>query len=123
RGAVRQTGAVAGVAPTLPLARTGFSKSASRLPSSKLPPRFTLPFQRPAELVPGGNGLFRGHAHGVRRSSPRYQIAQQFTVASILPGYRTPVFGYNGLVPGPTIRGQRGKPVLVNQTNVLTHPP
>src|SRR4051812_23703555 len=116
-------GGVAGVAATLPLARTGLSKSASRLPSSKMPARFTLPFQRPAELVPVGNGLFRGNADGVLRSYPRYQMAQQFTVASILPGYKTPVFGYNGLVPGPTIRVQRGRPVIVNQTNVLQQPP
>ena len=120
---VIKIGGVAGVAATLPLARTGLSKSSTRLPTSKMPARFTLPFRRPAELVPVGNGLFRGNADGGLRSYPRYQIAQQFTVASILPGYRTPVFGYNGLVPGPTIRVQRGKPVIVNQTNVLQQPP
>jgi FtsP/CotA-like multicopper oxidase with cupredoxin domain len=120
---VIKLGAVAGAAVTLPLARTGLSKSASRLATSKMPARFTLPFQRPAELVPVGNGLFRSNADGVLRSYPRYEIGQQFTVASILPGFKTPVFGYNGLVPGPTIRVQRGRPVIVNQTNVLQQPP
>jgi spore coat protein A len=120
---VIKIGAVAGAAATLPLARTGLSQSASRLPTSRMPARFTLPFQRPAELLPVGNGQFYGNADGVLRSYPRYQIAQQFTVASILPGFKTPVFGYNGLVPGPTIRVQRGKPVIVNQTNVLQQPP
>ncbi len=50
-------GGVAGLAATLPLARTGLTKSASRLPSSKMPGMFTLPFQRPAELEPVGTGM------------------------------------------------------------------
>jgi FtsP/CotA-like multicopper oxidase with cupredoxin domain len=116
-------GGVAGLAATLPLARTGLTGSASRLPTSKMPAMFTLPFQRPAELAPVGNGLFAGNADGVLRSYPRYEIAQQFTVASILPGYKTPVFGYNGLTPGPTLRMQRGTPAIVRQTNVLQQPP
>src|SRR6476620_5560571 len=116
-------GGVAGLAATLPLARTGLTGSASRLPTSKMPGMFTLPFQRPAELAPVGTGMFRGGADGVARSYARYEMNQRFTVASILPGYQTPVFGYNGLVPGPTLRVQRGVPVVVNQTNLLQQPP
>jgi FtsP/CotA-like multicopper oxidase with cupredoxin domain len=57
------------------------------------------------------------------RSYPRYDIAQRFGVADIMPGYKTPVFGYNGLVPGPTLRVNRGTPVTVRQTNLLQQPP
>ena len=37
--------------------------------------------------------------------------------ADILPGLETPVLGYNGLFPGPTIRAKRGKPIEVRQIN------
>ena len=37
--------------------------------------------------------------------------------AEILPNLETPVLGYNGLFPGPTIRAKRGKPIEVRQIN------
>jgi spore coat protein A len=47
-----------------------------------------------------------------------YEIAMQPGTAEILPGYDpTPVIGYNGLYPGPTIRAERGRTVQVTQTN------
>ena len=60
---------------------------------------------------------------GAPRNYPRYEITQRFTVAEIMPGYKTPVFGYNGEVPGPTLRMTRGAPVVVRQTNALQQPP
>ena len=40
-------------------------------------------------------------------------------VARILPDLDTPVSGYEGSFPGPTIRARRGRPVHVTQTNGL----
>jgi spore coat protein A len=37
--------------------------------------------------------------------------------AEILPNLETPVLGYDGLFPGPTIRAKRGKPIEVRQIN------
>jgi spore coat protein A len=115
--------AVAGAAATLPFVRTGFTKSgSSRLPVSSMPAQFTLPFRRPAELAP--SSTWSAHCtDGGYRSYPSYDVTQRFTVAEIMPGYRTPVFGYNGQVPGPTLRMRRGQPVVVHQTNGLQQPP
>jgi spore coat protein A, manganese oxidase len=46
-----------------------------------------------------------------------YEIVMQQGTAEILPGYQTPVLGYQGLYPGPTIRANRGRTVRVTQTN------
>ena len=57
------------------------------------------------------------------RSAPRptARSSTRFTMkagkAEILPGLETPVLGYNGLFPGPTIRAKRGKPIEVRQIN------
>lgn len=115
-------GAAAGVAATVPLARTGWAKSDAKLAASKLPKPFTLAFKRPPDLAPVGFRQQR-RSDGVPYSYTLYEISQQFTVAEILPGFKTPIFGYNGITPGPTLRMQRGTPVLVRQTNALQKPP
>jgi FtsP/CotA-like multicopper oxidase with cupredoxin domain len=48
-----------------------------------------------------------------------YQIQMRPSVAEILPGVRTPVWGYNGLVPGPTIKARIGEPAVVRFQNQL----
>jgi spore coat protein A len=40
-----------------------------------------------------------------------------------MPGFKTPVFTYNGSTPGPTIRAQKGQPILVDQANLLHQAP
>jgi FtsP/CotA-like multicopper oxidase with cupredoxin domain len=56
-----------------------------------------------------------------RRAKRRdeYAITMKPGVARILPGLDTPVMGYEGSFPGPTIRAQRGRAVRVTQTNAL----
>ena len=39
--------------------------------------------------------------------------------AEILPGFQTPIYGYNGIYPGPTIRARTGREVVVRQYNAL----
>ena len=112
-----------GAAMTLPLERVAFtSGSAKRMATSAMPKPFTLPFVTPPTLGSSGS-LSMPCPDGMTRSYPRYDIVQRFGVADIMPGYKTPVFGYNGLVPGPTLRVNRGTPVTVRQTNLLQQPP
>ncbi len=112
-----------GAVAAFPLQRTAFTGStASRLPTSSMPKYFSLPFVRPPELSPVGE-LAVTCFDGQMRSYPRYQMAQTFQVASIMPGYKTPIFGYNGVTPGPTLRMHHEQPVVVDQTNLLHRPP
>ena len=40
-------------------------------------------------------------------------------LAEILPGFETPIYGYEGIYPGPTIRAVKGRPAIVRQNNQL----
>ncbi len=114
---------IGGAAATLPLERMAFtSGSVKRMPTSKMPRYFSQRFVTPAVLSPTGT-FDLDCPDGMRRPYARYDIAQTFGVAEIMPGYKTPVFGYNGLVPGPTIRVHHENPIVVNQTNLLHLPP
>ena len=50
----------------------------------------------------------------------RYEIAMREATAEILPGYETPIMGYQGIFPGPTIRARRGRRTVIRQTNELS---
>ncbi|MGH3980284.1 MAG: multicopper oxidase family protein, partial [Pseudonocardiaceae bacterium] len=50
------------------------------------------------------------------------EITQRVAEAEILPGRRTPVFGYDGIFPGPTIESRRGEPLRVRHRNELPVP-
>ena len=108
--------AFAGAAVALPLERSAnaLSASASRIAQSALPAPFTTPFVRPPVLEP------------VRRSGTTdyYRISMQPARTEFIPGLKTEVWGYNGLVPGPTIKAVQGRDVVVRQINNLpmVHP-
>jgi spore coat protein A len=91
-----------------------FAKSASRIASSKLPKPYTVPFAVPPVL-----GASRTDA-----TTDYFRIEQKSFVGEILPGVKTEMWGYNGLVPGPTIKARRGRRTVVRQINGLpgTHP-
>lgn len=112
-----------GAAMTLPLERVAFtSGSAKRMATSAMPKPFTLPFVTPPALGSSGSVSMRC-PDGLTRSYPAYDIVQRFGVAEIMPGYKTPIFGYNGVTPGPTLRVTRGRPIAVRQANLLQQPP
>ena len=46
-----------------------------------------------------------------------YVLTMQPGTADILPGLQTPILGYNGSFPGPTIKARRGREVQVLQRN------
>ena len=52
----------------------------------------------------------------------RYLITQRVADVEILPGVRTPIFGYDGMFPGPTVETRRGRPVVVRHRNELPVP-
>lgn len=117
-----KVGAAGGVAALMPWERLAYSKDPERMATSRLPRPFTLPFRVPPEIAPSGTADVLC-PDGQVRSYPVLDVVQTFGLAEILPGFRTPVFGYNGLVPGPTVRMQHDQPVLMRQTNLLQVPP
>ncbi|WP_426503404.1 multicopper oxidase family protein [Dactylosporangium sp. McL0621] len=51
-----------------------------------------------------------------------YEIVQSPATAEIVPGLRTPIMGYNGTFPGPTIVQNAGRRVVVTHKNALAVP-
>lgn len=51
-----------------------------------------------------------------------YQITQRVADVEILPGLKTPVFGYDGIFPGPTLVTRSGRRVVVRHRNELPVP-
>ena len=41
-------------------------------------------------------------------------------MAEVLPGFETPIYGYDGVYPGPTIRARADREVVVTQRNRLS---
>ncbi|MFM2076660.1 MAG: hypothetical protein RJA49_550 [Actinomycetota bacterium] len=103
--------AVTGVAAAMPFAWADRvrSDSGTRMPSSKLPKPFTVPFARPPASVP-----FR-----TTTTTDFHLIRMAATSLEILPGFQTDLWAYNGSVPGPTIRAQRGRQVVARFANHL----
>ena len=53
------------------------------------------------------------------RTQDNYEIAIREGMAEILPGFQTPIYGYEGIYPGPTIRARKGRKIVVRQRNTL----
>jgi spore coat protein A, manganese oxidase len=51
-----------------------------------------------------------------------YEITQQESQLEILPGLQTRIWGYEGMLPGPTIRARQGRRVVVRHTNLVPVP-
>jgi FtsP/CotA-like multicopper oxidase with cupredoxin domain len=102
-------GLLSSAALAIPLTGSLSAKRASELAESRIPRPYSLPFRRPPVLQPVG----RVGGRDV------YEITQQQVKREILPGIKTTVFAYNGTVPGPTLRVQRNRPIIVRQINRL----
>src|SRR5919199_4255068 len=48
-----------------------------------------------------------------------YEITQRASTHEYIPGISTPVWGYNGIVPGPTLMGRKGRRMVVTHFNRL----
>jgi len=80
--------------------------------AARLPEPFTLPLAVPQALAP------------IRRDTTTdyYRIVQRRANASILPGYSTPIWGYNGTFPGPLLVSSRERRTVVTHRNELPVP-
>jgi len=111
-----KAGVFVGAAVTVPLSRvvSGQSLVESRMPASKLPKPFTTPFAIPPVAVP-----VRSDA-----TTDFYSMSMTATKIEVIPGFQTTFFAYNGVVPGPTIKVDQGREVVVRHRNSLpnVHP-
>jgi spore coat protein A len=102
--------AVAATAVAVPLAVRLGARQASQLPANRLPRLYAATFTTPPVLQPSGTLGGR----------PLYVLTQRQFEANLLPGgLTTTMFGYNGRFPGPTIRVEKDRPVVVRQVNGL----
>jgi spore coat protein A len=87
------------------------TRAAANLKSPSVKP-FAAPLPIPPVLQP------------VRKDATThyYEVTQKASKAEILPGLETPVWGYEGVFPGPTIEARRGRRVVVRQKNGLPVP-
>ncbi|MGH3565875.1 MAG: multicopper oxidase family protein [Pseudonocardia sp.] len=92
-----------------PSGQTG-ERLASALP---LPRPYRVPLTVPRVARPTGTDASGAAA---------YEITQRVAEVEILPGMRTPVWGYDGIFPGPTFETWRGAPVIVRHRNELPVP-
>ena len=105
--------AAAGVGVPLVGGIAGASSTGTLVPSRLTLPR---PFQRPLPIPPAATPA--SSTQGV----DRYEIVQRPGTAEMLPGVATPVWGYDGRFPGPTLRTRSGRPVIVHHRNDLPVP-
>ncbi|MEU7863774.1 multicopper oxidase family protein [Nonomuraea sp. NPDC049141] len=73
-----------------------------------LPQPFAVPLPVPAPAKPSSPG--------------HYDLVEQAAEVEILPGLRTPIWGYGGQFPGPTIEARSGETTVVRLSNGLTQP-
>jgi spore coat protein A, manganese oxidase len=102
---VLKVSALGAAALALPFERVARAKTASKIAENKIPRPYTLPFKVPPVIDGRGGGTIT--------------IAQKMQNAVILPGVQTPIFGYNGITPGPTILARRGTPLNIAVSNEL----
>ena len=108
-------GAAAAVGVGVPLVSglRGSSSTGTLLTSQRpLPRPFTRPLPIPPVLAP------------TRRDSTTdfYEITQRVANAELLDGVPTPIWGYNGIFPGPTIVSRSGRRTVVRHRNELPVP-
>lgn len=103
-------------AVALPLERSvaGLTSPGARIAESQLPLPFTTSFAVPRVAAP-----IRSDA-----TTDYYRLIMRPTEVEIVPGLKTPMWGFDGQVPGPTFQVQQGRRSVVRLVNQLpaTHP-
>jgi FtsP/CotA-like multicopper oxidase with cupredoxin domain len=72
-----------------------------------------MPFQRDLPRIPELLPV------STSRGRDTYEIAIHEGLAEILPGFQTPIYGFEGVYPGSTIRARKGREVVVRKKNTL----
>ncbi len=86
----------------------GIQTIASAIP---LPQKYRAVLPIPQQLTPRATA-----------DTDYYSIVQTAAQVEIVPGYRTPIWGYNGTFPGPTIVSTSGRRTVVTHRNELPVP-
>ena len=96
------------------------AKSISALPSNEMPRPFQAPLVQAPILRPTWSGIDPLDGAPVNH----YTVTEVAASASILPRLTTPILGYNGIFPGPTISLEQGTKAVLRVRNQLpaTHP-
>jgi FtsP/CotA-like multicopper oxidase with cupredoxin domain len=120
-GGIGALGVASAGALTFPFG-TVEAKSASRLSDKDMPRPFQSysAFVRPPELKPTRTAIDPVDGKPVNY----YTVTEVAAQTSILPRLKTPILGYNGIFPGPTISVDQGTKVVLKVRNKLpaTHP-
>jgi FtsP/CotA-like multicopper oxidase with cupredoxin domain len=53
------------------------------------------------------------------RDADVYDVTIREGLADVLPGFETPIYGYEGVYPGPVIHARKGRMAVVRQRNLL----
>jgi len=77
-----------------------------------LPEAFRKPLTVPPVLKPTSSA----------RGTDTYEITQREATAEMIDGLRTPIWGYDGIFPGPTLVTRRGRRTVVRHRNELPVP-
>jgi FtsP/CotA-like multicopper oxidase with cupredoxin domain len=99
---------------SVPLGRPASGKQASRLASASFPRPYQTAFVRAPVLQPTSSTV---DSDGARTNF--YTVTEAQSSAQIVPGLTTPVWGYNGSVPGPTISLDQGTRAVLKVRNQL----
>src|SRR5687767_7589989 len=94
-------GAVGAAGLAVPFGGSVSANGASLLADQHMPVPYATRFVRQPVLA----GQLREDADGLFKL---FEVSERLGSANIVPGLTTPVFGYNGLVPGPIIKVNQG---------------
>lgn len=122
--------------PSSPFNFTPFTREMPR-PATKTPVGIIDPAAQPPASFPWQPGnvhhgiapeYFNHPSDWQRGPLHLYELDQRPGFAEILPGVQTPIWGYDGVFPGPTFRARIGQPMVVrvgnnipNETSVHLH--
>ena len=98
----------------LPFGTTALTKSASKLSDKRMPQPYRQLFRRPPVLP-----VLKTTVDPDGTPVNHYSVTEKAGTAQIVPGIATPVYGYNGSVPGPVISLDRGTRAVLRVRNQL----
>ena len=116
-GGLAGVGVIGAGLVTAPIS-TVSARSASALAESDMPTPYRTALSIPPRLKPYKRVWLNGEL------TYYYTLSQELGTAKILPNHTTPILGYNGIFPGPTIRIEKGTKAVLRMRNRLpaTHP-
>jgi FtsP/CotA-like multicopper oxidase with cupredoxin domain len=107
-------GALGAGAMAIPLSSVS-AQTVSALPAANMPQPYQAAFKTPPVLQPFKTEIDPADGSPVNH----YKLTQRAAMAEIVPGLATPILGYNGIFPGPTISLDQGTKAVVTMRNQL----